>query len=351
MNSSNEPARIGVIGVGWWATFNHIPVTVEHADAALVALADPDADRVAKTCERFSVPGRYTDFRAMIAQENLDGVIVASPHVAHFENAMTALEAGCHVLVEKPMTTSAGDARALELAATTAGKQILIPCGWNFGAYTNHAADWVTAGRIGTVSHVACQMASALGDLFAGAPMLETADHMYRPPPSTWADPARAGGYGWGQMSHSLAWVFRVAGLDPDQVFCFAGKSPTGVDYYDAAAIRFSSGATMATSGAATVPKHCGFQLDIRIFGSDGMILFDVERDRLELRRNDGADEILDLAAGDCAYDAPAPVLSFIDICNGRPVINQADATVGRKVVETLDALYRSAASNQAETV
>ena len=69
----------------------------------------------------------------------------------------------------------------------------------------------------------------------AGEPMLETTDHLFRPPASTWADPAKAGGYAWGQMSHSLAWLCHVADLKFRTVYCMDGKSPTGVDYYDAA--------------------------------------------------------------------------------------------------------------------
>lgn len=344
-------ARIGVIGVGWWAAVNHIPVVQASEGAEVAALADPAQDRLAVAGERFGIRALYTDYREMIAREALDGVVVASPHVAHFDNAMAALAAGCHVLVEKPMTTSAAHARRLAAAAAEVGRQVLIPCGWNFRDYTATAATWVADGAVGKVEHVACLMASALADLFAGEPMLETAEHLFRPPPSTWADPARAGGYGWGQMSHSLAWVYRVAPLRPAEVFCFAGKSPAGVDYYDAASVRFADGGTLSASGASTMPKHSPYQLDIRLYGSEGMILFDVERARLELRRREAKDEVVPLAPGDGAYDGAGPVRRFIEICNGQPVANDADAEVGRRVVETLDALYRSAASGRAESV
>ena len=174
---------------------------------------------------------------------------------------------------------------------------------------------------------------------------------MFRPPASTWADPARAGGYGWGQMSHSLAWVFRVTGLDPASAFCLSGKSAAGVDYYDAAALRMSNGATMTLSGAATVPKHCGFQMDARIFGTKGMILFDIERERLELHSADGEGEVFPMAPGQGAYDGKLPVVRFLEICAGGPVANDADADNGARVVAALAAMYRSATSGRQETV
>ena len=78
---------------------------------------------------------------------------------------------------------------------------------------------------------------------------------MFRPPPSTWADPRRAGGYGWGQLVHALGLLFRIADLEPTRVFALTGKSPTGVDYYDAAVVQFANGATASVSGSATASR------------------------------------------------------------------------------------------------
>jgi predicted dehydrogenase len=343
--------RIGVVGLGWWATFSHIPTTQADPRATLVAMADLSAERLAIVGNRFKIANLYTDYRLMIDNQKLDGLIVATPHVAHAEIAVHALARNLHVLLEKPMATSGVDARAIVREASKAGKQVLIPCGWNFRDYTDRATGIVASGRIGEVRHIVCQMASALADLFAGEPMIETADHLFRPPASTWADPGQAGGYGWGQMSHSLAWIYRVANVVPESVFAMTGKSPTGVDYYDAAVVRMANGATMSLSGAATVPKHCGFQMDIRIFGSEGMLLFDVERERLVLRRNDRTDLTIPITPGEGGYDGALPVHRFIEICAGLSSNNAANAENGARVVETLEALYRSAATGQVERV
>jgi predicted dehydrogenase len=343
--------RIGAVGVGWWATFSHIPTIQADPRATLVAIADLSSERLAIVGNRFQVVNCYADYRLMIEEQKLDGLIVATPHVAHAEIAAYALAKGLHVLLEKPMATSSVDARAIVREASKAGRQVLVPCGWNFRDYTDKATEIVANGRIGKIRHIVCQMASALGDLFAGEPMIETTDHLFRPPPSTWADPRQAGGYGWGQMSHSLAWIYRVADVVPEFVFAMAGKSPTGVDYYDAAVVRMANGATMALSGAATVPKHCGFQMDIRIFGLEGMLLFDVERERLVLRRNDGADSIVPITPGEGGYNGALPVHRFIEICAGLSSNNAADAENGARVVETLEALYRSAATGQTERI
>ena len=340
-------ARIGVVGTGWWAAQTHIPVLQASGEAEVVAICDRDADRLAAVGDRFGIAARYRDCDELLAGERLDGVVVATPHVAHAGPAIAALRAGCHVLVEKPMATTAADGWAIAAAAAASGREVLVPCGLNFTPAASRAAALVRAGRLGRVRHAVCQMGSALHDLFAGEPMLETATHMYRPPPSTWADPERAGGYGWGQMSHAVAWLLWVTGLRFEQVCCLFGRSDAGVDFYDAAVARASDGATVAFSGAATVPKHVGMHTDIRIYGTEGCLFFDNERARLELRRLDGADEVVAMTPAEAEYDGGLPVRVFAALAAGREVENAADAENGARVTETLHAFYRSARSGR----
>ena len=340
-------ARIGVVGIGWWATVNHIPTIRDCREAEVVAICDLDAERLRLAGETFDIAARYRDLDEMLARERLDGVMVSTPHTAHAAPAIAALKAGCHVLVEKPMATSEADGRAIAAAAQAAGRQVLVPTGMNFTSVTAQAADWVRSGRIGEVRHAVCQMGSALEDLFAGEPMIETAGEMFRPPASTWADPKKAGGYGWGQMSHSLAWLIHVADLKFESVYCMDGKSKSGVDYYDAACARATNGATVALSGSATVPKHKGMHMDIRIFGTAGMILFDNERARLTLSRLDGVEEAIVISQAEADYDGALPVKVFARLCAGEAVVNASDAECGARVTEALDAMYRSAATGR----
>ncbi len=342
-------ARIGVVGVGWWACFNHIPTLQASPHADCVAICDLDAGRLGQVGDQFGIAGRYRDVTDMVQGERLDGVIVATPHVAHRIPAVAALMAGAHVMVEKPMATTGADARAIHAAARSAGRQVMVPTGYSFTRFTAAAAGMVRDGRIGTVRHAVCAMSSALEDLMSGEPMLETADHVFRPPPSTWADPGRAGGYGWGQLSHALGWLIHVADLEFAEVACMDGKSKTGVDLFDAAIARATNGATVSLSGSSTMPKHHGLHFEIRLFGSEGMLHFVSEGGaaRLLLSRADGCEESPPIAASEVSYDGALPVHLFIDLCRGVPVANPADATVGLRVTEALEAIYRAAASGQ----
>ena len=344
-------ARIGVVGIGWWAVTMHIPTLQGCEGVEVAAICDLDAERLGVAGDRFGIDARYADLDRMLAAERLDGLVVATPHVAHAGPAIAGLEAGCHVLVEKPMATSHGDARAIAAAAERAGREVMVPTGLNFTRYSAQAAAWVRGGRIGTLRHAVCQMGSPLDDLFAGRPMAETEDHLFRPPASTWADPSRAGGYGWGQMSHALAWLAYVTDLGIDSMGCLDVKSPTGVDYYNAAMGRMSNGATLSLSGASTVPKHVGMHTDVRLYGTEGMVTFSNLPARLELRRHDGADEAVPMTDLEGVYDGALPVRAFADLCAGRSVENASDARVGLRVTGALDALYRAAASGRIEAV
>jgi predicted dehydrogenase len=137
----------------------------------------------------------------------------------------------------------------------------------------------------------------------------------------------------------------------PAEVHALKGDSPTGVDYYDAATVRLANGATVSLSGAATVPKQCGYQLDVRIFGTEGMLLLDVERERMELRRHDGDDTVLDVPAGAGAYQCVEPVARLAQICRGVARTNEAPGFVGMRAVEVLDAMYRSFQSGRTEPI
>jgi predicted dehydrogenase len=344
-------ARIGIIGAGWWATQVYIPAILGNRRAELVAINRRDPTALARILDAFPGPRGYRDYREMIAAEALDGVIVGSPHTLHHEHAGAVIDAGCHVLIDKPMTTSAATARDLVERADRAGVGIAIPYGWNFTPFVDTAAQAIRAGRIGEPRHILCHLASATFDLFSGAGLSNAANHMFQPQASTWADPDQAGGYGWGQLSHALGLLFRLVDLRPVQVAAMRTTSPTGVDLCDAAILRFACGAQASLSGTALLPKHATRQLDVRIHGTEGALFLDMERARMDLRRFDGDDLVLDLPAGAGAYDTAQAVARFCEMCAGGPAVTEASGLIGLRSVEVLDAMYRAFRSGRAEAV
>ncbi len=111
-----KKVRIGFIGAGWWATTNHIPLLAQHPDVELVGVCRLGNEMLQTIKEKFGFPFATEDYRELL-QQGLDGVVVTSPHHVHYEHARAALEAGCHVMVEKPISESYAEAQAMiELA-------------------------------------------------------------------------------------------------------------------------------------------------------------------------------------------------------------------------------------------
>ena len=341
--------RVGVVGAGWWAVANHIPILRSRPDVELVGVCRLGRAELAKVQSAFGIPYGAEDYAAMLNEAPLHALVVASPHNLHGAHAVAALERGIHVLVEKPMTVNAAEARAIADLARDKGCHVLVPYGWNFKPYFGKARDLVRKQRIGRIRHVSAQMASPIGDLMTGSDLAGTENEMFRPDPETWANP-RTGGYGWGQLVHLLGALFYLTDLVPKDVFAFVGRSDMGADLYDAVALRFTIGATAAISGSATVPAGTPFQVDIRLFGDEGMLLLDVERERLSLRRLDGDNLDIRIAAGDGDYACVEPVNRFVDLCLGKDVENCGDASVGLRSVEVVDAMLRSAKSGRVES-
>ena len=347
-----EVARIGLVGAGWWACQFHIPNLLENKNVELVAISRLGTVELRDIQSRFNIE-HGSENHSEIYKYDLDGVVVASPHVDHAEHSRVALENDCHVLVEKPMTTNIDDAKLIAKLAGQKSKNVMTPYGLNYTHYMEQAADWFKARKAGEIKHVVLHMSSALMDLFGGEPMLETENHLYRPPPSTWADPQRAGGYGWGQLSHALAALFFVSELEPKSVRALCGKSTTGVDYYDAAVVDFHCGATAVISGAAGLPKGKPPQLDLKIYGTEGMFILDVEfgRERMILNRFDSTDlnHQIDKGGGFGAYSTKEAIKRFVEICRGNGVRNCGNEIVGLKTVQVLSAMYRSFESGAIE--
>ena len=104
-----ETARIAVVGAGWWACEFHIPHVLQNPNAELVSAVRLGVEELNHIKNRFNIP-HVTENHHEVYSQNPDGVIVSSPHTYHFEHAKTALENGCHVLVEKPMVTETQEA-------------------------------------------------------------------------------------------------------------------------------------------------------------------------------------------------------------------------------------------------
>jgi predicted dehydrogenase len=349
-------ARIGFIGAGWWATANHMPLLAERGDVELTAVCRLGRTELVQVQERFGFRHAYEDYQAMLEEVELDGVVVVSPHTLHYEHARAALERGLHVLCEKPMTTRAEHARELVRLADERGLHLMVAYGWHHKPLVREAKRLLDEGAVGPIEFVMCHMASPIRGLLEGE-RTEVAGGqagklVFSPDPSTWADPEiSGGGYGHAQISHSSGMLFWLTGLRPTSVFARMSAPGASVELYDALSVEFEGGVIGTVSGSGTVTKGRPFQVDLRIFGRDGMLLLDVERARMELHRGDGNDTVMPLNPGDGAYSCDGPPGQFIDLILDKTQENLAPGWAGMRSVELLDAAYRSAVSGRSEPV
>jgi len=347
---TDRKVRIGIVGVGWWAAANHLPILKSRDDVELVGVCRLGAAELRQLREQFGISYGTESFDELLDSVPMDGLIVASPHRLHGQQTLAALDRGLHVLVEKPMTVDAAEARAIVALAAQKQRHVVVPYGWNFQPYFARARRLIAEGAIGTIRHVSAVMASPIGELMSGRAMPGTEKELFRPNPETWANPHN-GGYGWGQLVHLLGGLFYLADLAPQKVFAFTGKSELGADLFNSVSLQFSTGATAALSGAATVPDGRPFQVDLRFYGTDGMLLLDVERERCVVQRLDGSEIVVPMAPGDGAYVCIEPVNRFVELCKGAQVENAGPALVGARAVEVVEAMLRSASSGAAELI
>lgn len=354
-----QKARLGFIGAGWWATANHMPILAARPDVEMTSVCRLGKAELAQVRKQFGFTIATEDYRELLAKCELDAVVVSSPHTLHFDHARAALEAGCHVMIEKPMCTRADHARELVRLAREKRRHLLVPYGWHYKPFVQEAKRRVDAGALGRVEFVMCHMASPIRRLLAGEGLRMdrnagyATETMFQPEPATWANPAVAGGgYGHAQISHSSGMLFWLTDLVPRQVFAMMSAPGTAVELFDAITARFDGGAIGTFSGAGTVPeKDARYQVDLRIFGTDGMLLIDCERARLQIRRNDGDHFTAPLASDDGAYSCDGPPNNFVDLVLGKTETNYAPGDAAMRSVELLDAAYRSAASAKLELV
>ncbi len=353
-----DKVKLGFIGAGWWATSNHMPVLSARDDVELVGVCRLGAVELEEVKDRFGFGYATEDYRDLLGHCELDGVVVASPHTLHHEHALAALDAGLHVMCEKPMTTRASHARELVDRAQRADRHLLVPYGWHYKTFVQRAKTLLDDGAVGTIEYALCHMASPIRTLLSGQEFDVTQDSggsepgVFGPDVTTWADPVKAeGGYGHAQISHSSGMLFWLTGLRAESVFAVMTGPGAEVELYDAMTVRFEGGGIGTFSGAGSVPIGHGFQVDLRIFGDEGMLLLDCERARMELVRHDGKSESLDLEADEGAYDCSGPPANFVELITGASVVNFAPGEAAMRGVEVLDAAYRSARSGKEEVV
>lgn len=196
MSSISEPVRLGAVGLGRAFALT-APAIHAHPGVRLVAAAAPRPESRAAFEAAFG--GRtFLDVRELAADPDVEAVYVSTPHGMHLEHALTAIDAGKHVLVEKPMTVTLDEASAMIAAAASANVTLLVGPSHSFDAPVALARRLIDEGAIGKVRMIHALYAT---------------DFLYRPRRAEELRTDLGGGAVFSQAIHQVDVVRRLAGV------------------------------------------------------------------------------------------------------------------------------------------
>ncbi len=150
MKPKSGKVRVGVLGAGAWAKFAHIPGYKRDPRCELVAIADPIIERAREFAAEFGIPSVYGSHAELIARDDIDLVDVCTPSATHFALSWAALEAGKHVLSEKPVAYDYSETLRAAAFATSKGLKTKLGFTFRYAPSMRYMKELIDQGFIGT---------------------------------------------------------------------------------------------------------------------------------------------------------------------------------------------------------
>ncbi len=254
----------GIVGGAWHAhVYHHLP------QAELVAVCDLNEQRAGEIAERYDVSQVYTDYRDLLARDDIAAVSIATPDFAHREIAVAAAKAGKHILVEKPLATTVEDAEAILQAVEEAGVTLMVDFHNRVNPAFVTAKQSVAAGELGEIQYIYARLSNTT---FVPTQMLP------------WASQSSAL---WFLASHTLDMSCWLLDDQPKRVYAVSRSGvlqSLGVDTqdYHVAIVEFERGAVVTLENCWILPETEPnvFNLKLQILGSDGVMYLNTSDNR-----------------------------------------------------------------------
>jgi myo-inositol 2-dehydrogenase / D-chiro-inositol 1-dehydrogenase len=154
---SEQPVRFGLVGYGAWGQ-HHANSIAAHPGAQLAAITAPSEASRAAAAAAHPQARIFDDHRAMLAQTKLDLVDIVTPSHTHAEIATAALDAGCHVLLEKPMALTIDDCRAMVRRARERGRHLAVGHEFRLSSQWGEIKRIIERGVIGAPQYVLVEL-------------------------------------------------------------------------------------------------------------------------------------------------------------------------------------------------
>lgn len=146
--------KVALVGCGGIANGKHMPALAKLKNVKMVAFCDIVEERATKAAAEYGDVGKsqvYTDYRKLLEDKSIDVVHVCTPNASHADISIAAMEAGKHVMSEKPMAKTAADARRMVEAAKRTGKKLTVGYQSRYRSDSQHLKQLIQKGGLGEI--------------------------------------------------------------------------------------------------------------------------------------------------------------------------------------------------------
>lgn len=313
--------KVGIIGTGGISYLHARQMLELGEEVEITAIADTSSDNRDKFAAKFRLDDvrQFQDYKDMLNQAHVDAVVICSPHTFHFSQATDALNQGCHVLIEKPMTCSSQEAHELMETAARTGNVLQVSYQRHFQPEMMFIRQAIAEGKIGRLTSVTASLYQEWKQGTAG---------LWRQVPQL-----SGGGMLMDSGSHIVDVLLWTTGLTPAEVKTYLHNQSTPVEIDSFTSIRFEEGPIAGLNIVGFSP--CWHETYVYC-GEEGGIFF--TNGQISIRRKGQEPEIPELPKQTTNQDK-----SFIDAILGRHEI-MVPGSFALKVVKLTEMIYEAGA-------
>lgn len=347
------PATIGVgiIGSGGIARGVHIPGYQKLSNVEVVAVSDPFEGARNGAAEQFGIENTYEDFHEMLKRDDIHVISVTTPNFLHAEATIAALEAGKHVLCEKPLAMNSAEGEAMVAAAERTGNKLMCGFHFRFTPQIQCLKRFAVAGEFGNMYHARSTAMRRRGipgwGLFinkeknGGGPLIDIGVHILD---------ATMHVLGFPKPVAVSGKTYQMFGKRKDVIGLMGQwdyKNFT-VEDFAAALIRFEDGSTLSLESSFVANQPEGERMSFNIYGDKGGASFGPLGMYTERNKT-----LLDITPAHLPSNVQphhAQIASFIDsVVNDKPVFTPGSEAL--EITRIVEAIYESSERNAEVTL